>query len=81
MDILGTYKKPIILAPDYKTYTRSWMTALETPWFLPQFYQESEKCWKETGGSTEKEWNEFLHKFGCWKCQFSSEKFIDFIKK
>ena len=44
---LGSYRKPIILAPDFKTYTRSWMTALETPWYLPEFYQEPEKCWKK----------------------------------
>ena len=47
---------------------------------LPEFYQEPEKCWEKAGGSTEKEWNDFL-KFGCWKCQFSSVNFIDFIKK
>ena len=76
---LGSYKKPIMLAPDYKTYYSSWMTALATPWYLPQFYQEPEKCWEKTGGSTEKEWNEFLQKFGCWKCQFSSGNFNDFI--
>ena len=79
--IWGAYKKPIILAPDFKTYYGSWMTAEETPSFLPQFYQEPEKCWAEKGGSTEKEWNEFFGKFGCWNCQFSSVKFTDFIKK
>ena len=77
----GSYKKPITLAPDFKTYYGSWMTALETPWYLPEFYQEPEKCWEKTGGSTEKEWNDFLKVLGCWKCRYSSTKFTDFIKK
>ena len=77
----GVYKKPVILAPDFKTYYGSWKSAIETPWFLPEFYQTPEKCWESTGGSTEEEWNKLIKILGCWKCRYSSEKFVDFVKK
>lgn len=38
-------------------------------------------CWKETGGSTEEEWNEREKNWECESCNYSSKTFKDFIQK
>ena len=37
-------------------------------------------CWKETGGSTEEEWNNKEKEWKCENCYFSSKTFKDFIQ-
>ena len=38
-------------------------------------------CWKETGGSTEEEWNKKEEEWKCEDCNFCSKTFKDFIPK
>ena len=40
-------KKPIILPPDFKAYTHSWMTALATPWFYLNFIKNQKNAGKK----------------------------------
>ena len=44
-----------------------------------EFYQDPNKCFSKTGGSTEQQWNEEHKPWGCPKCKFTTNTFRDFI--
>ena len=48
--------------------------------FSNQPNNDSKACWERTGGSTEEKWNkDYNYEWKCYKCNFKSTNFKDFI--
>ena len=48
--------------------------------YSSQSNNDSKACWERTGGSTEEKWNkDYNYEWKCYKCNFKSTNFKDFI--